>query len=118
MNAKKGLYNVSASLIYKVLTCSIGLIIPRIFVMSYGSELNGLQSSVTQIFGYIALIEAGVGASALQSMFAPAAKKDRDGTNAILGAVGKYYNKIGVIYLFIYALFTFKAYFKKNNPSK
>lgn len=101
MNAKKGLYNVSASLIYKVLTCIIGLIIPRIFVMSYGSELNGLQSSVTQIFGYIALIEAGVGASALQSMFAPAAKKDRDGTNAILGAVGKYYNKIGVIYLFI-----------------
>lgn len=107
MKAKKSIYNIIASLAYKVITCVIGLIIPRLFVMSYGSELNGLQSSVTQIFAYIALIEAGVGEAALQSLFAPVAKNDHDSANGVLSAVTSYYNKIGVIYFGILASLAF-----------
>ena len=101
MKAKKSIYNIIASLLYKIVTCVIGLSIPRLFVLGYGSELNGLQNSVTQIFAYIALIEAGVGESALQSLFKPAANGDRESSNGVLSAVTGYYNKIGFIYFAI-----------------
>ena len=98
MKAKKSIYNIIASLLYKIITCVVGLLIPRLFVLSYGSELNGLQNSVTQIFAYIALIEAGVGESALQSLFKPAVTGDREASNGVLSAVTSYYNKIGFVY--------------------
>ncbi len=101
MHSKKGLYNLSASLIYKILTCVVGLLIPRLFVLSYGSELNGLQSSITQIFAYIALIEAGVGEATLQSLFQPIAEKQYKKANEILSATTYYYNRIGLIYFIL-----------------
>lgn len=101
MHSKKGLYNLSTSLIYKILTCVVGLLIPRLFVLSYGSELNGLQSSITQIFAYITLIEAGVGEATLQSLFQPIAEKDYKKANSILSATTYYYNRIGLIYFIL-----------------
>lgn len=98
MQIKKSTLNLAASLFYKVITCIVGLIIPRMFVMTYGSELNGLQSSVTQIFAYIALIEAGIGEATLQSLFGPIAKNDYSSANRILSATTHYYNKIGFVY--------------------
>lgn len=101
MCSKKGLYNLSTSLIYKILTCVVGLLIPRLFVLSYGSELNGLQSSITQIFAYITLIEAGVGEATLQSLFQPIAEKQYKKANEILSATTYYYNRIGFIYFIL-----------------
>ena len=98
---KKGIFNISLSIFYKVVTIAVGLILPKLFITNYGSTVNGLQASVTQIFSYIALLEAGIGASALQSMFAPAARKDREQENSFISAVSRYYNKIGLIYFAI-----------------
>lgn len=95
---KKGLLNLIFSLIYKVVTMVIGIIIPVLFITSYGSEINGLQSSVQQIFSYMLLLEAGVGSATLQSLYAPVRTEDRDKCNAYLSATSKYYNKIGIIY--------------------
>lgn len=101
MYINKSILNLVASIFYKVITCVVGLIIPRMFVMTYGSELNGLQSSVTQIFAYIALIEAGIGEATLQSLFEPIAKRDYNSANKILSATTHYYNKIGLIYFIL-----------------
>jgi O-antigen/teichoic acid export membrane protein len=95
---KKGLLNLIFSLVYKIVTMVIGIIIPVLFITSYGSEINGLQSSVQQIFSYIMLLEAGVGTATVQSLFAPIGKNDHEKCNAYLSATSKYYNKIGVIY--------------------
>lgn len=109
---RKGVLNILLSIFYKIITVAVGLLLPKLFITNYSSNLNGLQSSVTQIFGYIALLEAGVGSSALQMMFAPAAKGERDKENSYISAVSRYYNKIGFIYFIvlfgislIYALF-------------
>jgi len=107
MKGKKSIYNLITSLIYKIGVCIIGLLIPRLFIMSYGSEINGLQSSVSQIFAYISLIEAGVGEATLQSLFKPIAQKDYKKANAILSATTYYYNKIGIIYFIILIIISF-----------
>lgn len=105
---KKSLYNLLFSIVYKLLVMGIGLLIPRMFILQYGSEINGLQSSISQIFTYIALIEAGVGEASLQALYKPIANKDYSSANDILTATTKYYNKIGIIYfglLFLLASF-------------
>lgn len=107
MKGKKSTYNLITSLIYKIGVCIIGLLIPRLFIISYGSEINGLQSSVSQIFAYISLIEAGIGEATLQSLFKPIAQKDYKKANAILSATTYYYNKIGIIYFIILTIVSF-----------
>ena len=36
----------------KMLTMILGILIPRLFIVSYGSETNGLLSTITQIFTF------------------------------------------------------------------
>lgn len=95
------------SILYKLILIVVGLMIPRLFILNYGSELNGLVSSVALVLTYIGLVEAGVGESSLQAMFQPAARQDRRRTNEILSATTVYYNKIGTLYfvaLFVLAV--------------
>ncbi len=101
---KKSALNMASSLTYKVLTMVLGIIIPHLFITSYGSEINGLQSSVGQIFTYLALLEAGIGGATIQSMYAPVATDDTKKINSYLSATSKYYNKIGIIYFVIMTL--------------
>lgn len=105
---KKSLLNFTVSILNKVAVIAVGLIIPKLFITSYGSELNGLQASVRQIFTYIALLEAGVGASTLQMLYRPVAQNDHKTANAYLSATSIYYNRIGVAYfaiLFLMSVF-------------
>ena len=41
----------------QLLTLAMNFILPRLILISYGSEINGLTSTITQIFTYIALLE-------------------------------------------------------------
>ena len=104
MNArKKGTVNLITSLVYKIITVAIGLVLPKLFITTYGSEVNGLQSSVNQIFTYISLIEGGIGAATLQALYAPVANDEKKKINAYLSATSVYYNRIGVIYFILLA---------------
>ena len=97
-STKKSMVNMATSYVYKIVTMVLGIIIPKLFITGYGSEINGLQSSVTQIFSYIALLEAGIGATVIQSMYAPVAAGKKKKINSYLSAASKYYNKIGFLY--------------------
>jgi len=96
--SKKSICNFSSAVIYKLIVIAVGLLLPKLFITSYGSELNGLRDSVKQIFTYIALLESGIGAATLQSLYRPVAKEDHGTTNSYLSAASTYYNKIGLLY--------------------
>ena len=95
-----------------IITTIISIIIPRLFIVNYGSEINGFLSSIKQIYVYLALLEAGVGSASLQALYRPSENKDYDNINSILSATNYYYKRIGVAYFlaiilmgFIYPLF-------------
>ena len=96
---KRSIYNLICSAIGQIVTICVGLLLPRLFVVNYGSEINGLLNSLTQIFVYMNLFEAGVGAVTLQALYKPIADGDYTGINGILSATNKYYKKTGVLYL-------------------
>ena len=85
-------------LISQVITLLLGIIIPKLLIVSYGSEVNGLLSSVRQIFVYVALLEAGIGTASLQALYAPMAKGDHQKTSEIMAATDHYYKRTGVLY--------------------
>ncbi len=95
---KKGLLNVFYGLLGQIITICLGIIIPRLVLVSYGSEVNGLLTSTTQIFLYFTLFEAGVGVASLQALYAPVAKEDKGAIQGIIAATHRFYVKTGVLY--------------------
>lgn len=84
--------------ISQIVTLLLGIIIPKLLIVSYGSEINGLLSSVRQIFVYVALLEAGIGTASLQALYAPVAKGDQRRVSEIMAATDHYYRRTGVLY--------------------
>lgn len=99
MNLKKGAKNVFYSLAGQIITLVVGVFIPRLVILSYGSEVNGLLSSIGTIISYLALLEAGIGTLTCQQLYNPIAKDDKNRINTILSTTNYYYKKIGTLYL-------------------
>lgn len=98
-NRKKSLKNLLYLILSQALTIAFGLLLPRMFVVSYGSEVNGLLNSLNQLLVYLSLFEAGVGTATLQALYKPMAREDWDGINGVLAATNEYYHKTGRWYL-------------------
>ncbi len=90
----------------QIITILLGLILPKFFITSFGSETNGLISSITQIYVYINLLEAGVGTATLQALYKPISENNKQKINSILSATSEYYKKTGYLYLIAIAIFS------------
>lgn len=97
-NSKKSFKIFIFGIVSQVVTLLLGIIIPRLVIVSYGSEVNGLLSSIRQIFVYVALLEAGIGTAALQAMYAPIAKEDHVSASRIMSATDRYFKRTGILY--------------------
>lgn len=105
-NSKKISLNLIFGISSELLTILLGIIIPRLVLTSYGSEINGLISSVTQIYSYVALLEAGVGTATIQALYRTIGNGDKVSTNAVLSATSRYYHRTGLLYLVVVVLFS------------
>lgn len=97
-NKKKTIYNLIFSFLSQMITIAMGLIIPRITLVGYGSEVNGLLNSVTQFVAYLVIFEAGIQIVATQSLYKSIGNNDLEETSEILSAVNKSYKRIGFLY--------------------
>ncbi|MBE6679132.1 MAG: sugar isomerase [Ruminococcaceae bacterium] len=98
-DTKKIKYNLIVGIVGQVVMLILGIVVPKLVLTNYGSEINGLLSSVTNIYAYIALVEAGISAASCQALYKAFADKDRGQINRVLSATNKYYHKTGFIYL-------------------
>lgn len=92
-NKSRSIKNFLYSALGQGITIAIGLILPRLFIVSYGSETNGLVNSVNQFVVYLSLFEAGLGTVSLQALYGPVAKQDRDAINSVLSVTHIQYKK-------------------------
>lgn len=97
-NQRNSIRNLWWGILGNVITSMVAIIIPRLFIVNYGSEVNGLLSSIRQIYVYLALLEAGVGDASVIALYGPIGRKDHRATNEILAATHHYYRKIGILY--------------------
>lgn len=97
--------NMIAAVAVQIVTFITGLIVPRLILLYYGSEINGLSSSINQFISYAALLEAGLGLASIQALYNPLAKKDYDEVSGICSSTRKFYNRIGFYFIAIIIAF-------------
>lgn len=99
MKAKKVFTNVGGSLVMQAVNILTNLILPPLLISVYGSQVNGLISTVTQIISYISLVGAGLSTSIIQSLYKPLAENNHNKVSGMINAAGKMFNKVGIIFV-------------------
>lgn len=100
MNKKLAAKNVIASLVYEIIAIIYGFLVPRIILKTFGSEVNGLVSSLGQFLNYITLLEGGLTGVIMAALYKPLASKNDTKISAIIVATEKFFRKIAVIFVF------------------
>ncbi len=93
--------NLMSGLLYQVVILAIAFILPRLYLENFGSEVNGVLSTIKQIFTYLCLLEAGAGLATTQALYKPVAENDYSSISGILSATHIHYIKTGILYAFI-----------------
>ena len=91
--------NIVFAMITKLALVVSGVITQRFILHGYGSEINGLTSSITQFLTYFSLLEAGLGIASVQALYKPLYANDFDSVNGILAATSSQYKKTGLLFL-------------------
>ena len=97
MRAKALKLNMITMLFSEMVALVCGLVLPRIILVTFGSSLNGLVSSITQFLNFSVVLRAGVGGVTKAALYKPLADKDTNKINAIMVATSSYMKKIGLI---------------------
>jgi len=99
MRTKKTILNFVATIMLQVITGICGLIVPKLFIGTYGSEINGMISSINQFLSYITLFEAGLSGVIMSQLYKPLAQNDFGRCNSILADSRDFFKKIAMFYI-------------------
>ncbi len=94
-------WNVVSGIVYQVVLIALSFLLPRLYLENFGSEVNGVLSTIKQIFAYLVLLESGVGLATTQSLYKPVAEGDHGKVSSVIAATHHFYSKIGVLYALI-----------------
>ena len=72
---KKFIYNTFTTALYQIVVMIVGFITPKSILNAYGSETNGLVTSINQFITYFNLVEAGLAGAAVYALYKPLAEK-------------------------------------------
>lgn len=97
------LLNVISNVFLQLVTVLSGFIIPKIILSYFGSNVNGLVSSINQFLNYITLIEGGISGVIMASLYKPILDNDTKKLSSIIKTSDKFYKNIGYIYI-LYSL--------------
>lgn len=99
MRTKNAFNNALFSIVAQVSIFVSGILIQRLIILEYGSDVNGLSSTINQILAVLNLLQAGAAGAAIFQLFKPIAKEDFSEIFGILQASKRYFHKIGYIFI-------------------
>lgn len=105
MRSKKALLNTATGVLYEVITIICGLILPRLVLSYFGSEYNGITSSISQFLSAIALMKAGIGGVTRAALYKPLANQDTEQISSIVKTTERFMRKIACVFLGLVAVF-------------
>ena len=83
----------------QVVSIICGLILPRVIIQSYGSEVNGLVASIVQFLSFISLLDGGIGLIIKAALYKPIAANNQKEINKILYSSQKFIRRIVLVFL-------------------
>ena len=97
--SKKAFINMYMGFADEIVTLICSLILPRLILTTFGSEYNGLTSSITQFISVIALMKAGIGGVTRAALYKPLAEHDTYAISAIMRQTEKFMRKIAFLFV-------------------
>ncbi len=91
--------NVIGAALLQLVTIVTGFISPKLMLNAFGSEINGITSSILQFISYIGLVEAGLSNATIFALYKPLADKDNNARDSVISASKISYYRVG--YLFV-----------------
>ena len=98
--------NGIVTILMQLVTMICGLILPRMILSTFGSDVNGLVTSITQFLSFISFLDGGLGGVIRAAYYKPMAMRDDEEISRVFAASNKFYRQIAaffVIYLFVLA---------------
>lgn len=96
---KRLFYNTISALALQVITLICGFVLPKQMLLFYGSEVNGLVTSISRFLSVISLLEMGIGPIIQFNLYKPLAEKDNDAVSKIIVSSERFYKRIAYIFL-------------------
>lgn len=96
--------NLVTGFFSQIIIMAMGLIVPRIILLNYGSDSNGLIGTISQIFTYVAILQVGISISAKNALYRPIEEDNKDEISYWMSVAKRYYRKITIVY-FILVIF-------------
>lgn len=107
--------NIISSALLQCVTVASGLFLPRLILGAFGSEVNGLISSITKFLSYVSLMEAGVGSVAKAALFKPLADGNVNEVSRVMNSCNNFFRKIATFFLiYLLALAVGYPFLSKN----
>lgn len=95
---KASLLNMVLMGTYQIVTALFGFVLPSMILNTYGANLHGYTTTVSNIMSYVALVNAGLAPTAVQALYSPLVKKDMYRVNQVLNAIDHFYTVSGWLY--------------------
>ena len=95
---KRAKLNIIFSLLKQFVTLVCGLIVPKLMLSTFGSEVYGATASIAQFLAYITLLEGGIGGVTRAALYEPLANKDMETVSVIMAEVQKFFRIVGYIF--------------------
>lgn len=99
MRSKNAIYNIFTNTLLQIIIIIYGFIVPKIIINYFGSNVNGLVSSITQFLGYIALLESGFGPVLKATLYKPIAMHNKSEIEKILRTSNDFFKKIACFFI-------------------
>ena len=97
MNKRLVKLNLITSIILQFATIVSGFITPKVLLKAFGSETNGLVSSINQFINYITLLEGGVTSVAIASLYKPINNNDMHEISKKISAISHYFRTLSIL---------------------
>ncbi len=97
MDKRKSILNVSVSIIFKIITMIMVIVVKRILIRTCGNEVNGLNALYLSIIGILSVAELGVGSAITFCMYKPIVEGNDNQVSALYGLFQRLYLIIGCI---------------------
>lgn len=98
--------NMITALIAQVVSVVTGFVVQKYILVEFGSTINGLTSSITQILSYLTLLETGITGASIQALYKPLAEKDNKAISGVLSATSKQFLRVGTIFFALLTVLT------------
>lgn len=99
--------NIVSSLFLQIIIIFRGIVIPRLILQYFGSEINGLLSSITQFLNFFAVMEGGIAGVILASLYQPIVENDYKAISKIVRASKEFLRKLAfgfLVYMIAFAV--------------